>query len=364
MIRKIILTLAILLNLLLISAKPVLAQDSLATKQEQFEAIVTKVIKVEEKEIFGNKQKIQHLKLEIATGKNKGQSIVVENGGLQLSNIQYYSENDQVIAAKIINPDGSANYFVLDYVRRDALYTLLLLFILVTALIARKKGLASLIGLVYSFAIIFGVILPQILQGNNPIIVALLGGLLIAPINFYISHGINRKTHMALLGTLIALFITGILAYIFIEGAHLTGFASEDASFLQAVSEGHINIKGLLLAGIIISLLGILDDITISQAAIVFKLRETSPHLSSKDIYLKAMDIGKDHIGSLINTLILVYAGASLPFLLLLISNNQSFQTAINYEVIAEEIVRTLTASIGLILAVPITTLLAALHKK
>lgn len=364
MVRKTIFTLCLLLNLLLISAKPVLAQDSLITKQEQFEAIVTKVIKVEEKEIFGNKQKIQQLKLEIVSGKNKGQSVVIENGGLQLSNIQYYSENDKVIAAKVFNPDGSENYFILDYVRRDALYILLLLFVLITVFIARKKGFASLLGLTYSFAIIFTVVLPQILQGNDPIVVALLGGILIAPINFYISHGFNNKTHTALLGTLIALLITGIIAYVFIEGAHLTGFASEDANFLQVISEGHINIKGLLLAGIIISLLGILDDITISQAAIVVKLRETSPHLSSKDLYLKAMDIGKDHIGSVINTLILVYAGASLPFLLLLISNHQSFQTAINYEIIAEEIVRTLTASIGLVLAVPITTFLAALHKK
>lgn len=159
---------------------------------------------------------------------------------------------------------------------------------------------------------------------------------------------------------MISLIITGILAAVFIEAAKLTGFASEEAGFLQVVGEGTINIKGLLLAGIIIGVLGVLDDITISQSAIVFQLKEANRNFNSKDLYKRAMNIGKDHISSMVNTLVLVYTGASLPLLLLFVNNPYPFSQVINYEIIADEIVRTLVGSIGLVLAVPITTLIAS----
>ena len=162
------------------------------------------------------------------------------------------------------------------------------------------------------------------------------------------------------MGTLIALIITGILSSVFVEAARLTGFASEEAGFLR-VARQMINIKGLLLAGIIIGVLGILDDITISQSAIVFQLKEANKKLKFNELYKRAMNVGQDHISSMVNTLVLVYAGASLPLLLLFIDNPQPFFEVINYEIIADEIVRTLVGSIGLILAVPITTLIAAL---
>jgi len=162
-------------------------------------------------------------------------------------------------------------------------------------------------------------------------------------------------------GTLIALIITGILANIFVEAAKLTGFASEEAGFLQVAKGGAINMKGLLLAGIIIGLLGILDDVTVSQAAIVFQLKEANNRLKFNQLYQRAMRVGQDHIASMINTLILVYAGASLPLLLLFIDSPRPFLEVVNYEIIADEVVRTLVGSIGLILAVPLTTLIASL---
>lgn len=275
-----------------------------------------------------------------------------------------YKAGDKVMIAKVDDGLGNAQYFIVDYIRRDALMLLGLLFIACTILIARKKGITSLLSMAFTFFVIFKFLLPQILGGQNPIFAAIMTGIMTVPVTYYASHGFNKKTHSAALGTIIALVITSVLAYFSIEASKLTGFATEDAVFLTFMVEGGLNMKGLLLAGIIVGLLGILDDITISQSAIVFKLKENAPHLSFREVYAQAMDIGKDHIGSIINTLILVYTGAALPFLLLFVANEQSFGTAINYELISEEIVRTLVASIGLIMAVPITTLIASIQKK
>jgi len=191
-----------------------------------------------------------------------------------------------------------------------------------------------------------------------------MGSLIIIPVSFFLSHGINRKTLSAIAGTLIALTITGLLSYVFVEKAKLTGFASEEAGFLQNIMQGSVNIKGLLLAGIIIGVLGVLDDITISQSAIVFQLKEANSNFGFTQLYRRAMKVGQDHISSMVNTLVLVYTGAALPLLLLFIHNPHPFSEIINYELIADEIVQTLVGSIGLILAVPITTAIAALAVK
>ena len=207
---------------------------------------------------------------------------------------------------------------------------------------------------------IFAFILPQISAGHDPIFIAILASLFIIPVTFYLSHGLSRKTTTAVAGTFIALIITGILATIFVNVTRLTGFSSEEAGFLQAEKGGLVNIKGLLLAGIIVSVLGILDDITVSQASVVHQLKKLSPNLTLMQLYSKAMEVGRDHIASVVNTLVLVYAGAAMPLFLLFIDSSRPFGQVINHELIAEEIIRTLVASIGLILAVPITTFLTA----
>jgi uncharacterized membrane protein len=210
-----------------------------------------------------------------------------------------------------------------------------------------------------SFLVVFKLILPQILAGANPITTTIIGAAVIVPITFFLSHGLNKKTATAIGGTFFALVITGGLAHFFVQKAKLTGFASEEAAFLQVARQGAVNIKGLLLAGIIISALGILDDVTISQAAIVWQLKKAKKKIKFNQLYQQAMAVGKDHIASMVNTLVLVYTGAALPLLLLFVNSPQPFQEVVNYEIIAEEIVKTLVASIGLVSAVPITTLLA-----
>src|SRR3989344_4577192 len=351
--------LAVFLIIALFSPQFVLAQSP--PKEEKFEAVVTAVKEERQIEINGKKQLYQKLELKATSGRQKDKNIIVENGSIPLVKVQKYKTGDKLIITLSKTADGKDIYYITDYIRRDSLYWIFAIFIGLAVFIGRKRGLLSLVGMVISFFIIFTFVLPQISAGNDPIIIAIIASFFIIPLTFYLSHGLNIKTTAAVMGTLIALVITGILANIFVDSARLTGFASEEAGFLEMMKQGVFNMKALLLAGIIIGVLGILDDITVSQAAIVYQLKKTSPKLSIDVLYSKAMDVGKDHIASMVNTLILVYTGAAMPLLLLFANSSGSFGQVINFEIIAEEIVRTLVASIGLILAVPITTFITAL---
>lgn len=338
--------------------KTTIAQD------KKVEAVITKMLEEKEITIMGKKQQYQKLELLLTEGDSKGKTITVVSGDIPLSKIQHYKVGDKIIVSINKDSDGKDNSFISDYVRRDSLYWLFFIFIGLAIVIAKGRGLASVIGMVISFFVIFKILLPQILAGANPIFISIMTSLIIIPVTFYLSHGVNVKTTMSVLGTLIALIFTGILAYFYINFSQLSGYASEESTFLQSSMPNVLNMQGILLAGIIIGLLGILDDITISQAAIVYQLKKTSPKLKFKELYSKGMDIGSDHIASMVNTLILVYAGAAMPLLLLFVNNPHPFTEVLNYEMIAEEIVRTLVASIGLILAVPITTFLTAYYMK
>ncbi len=339
---------------------------SMPSQPETLEAVVEKITEEKLVQPRGTKEKQLYQKLEllITRGSIKDEHIVIENGNLPVANLQRYQIGDKVIVSFTQDYAGKDIFFITDYVRRDALIWLFLIFVVITVIIARWRGALSLCGMGASFYIIFSFILPKISAGENPITTAILGSLIIIPVSFFLSHGFNKKTFVAILGTLIALIITGVLSSIFVEMARLTGFASEEAGFLQVAKQGSINMKGLLLAGIIIGVLGVLDDITISQSAIVFQLKAANENLKFKELYSRAMSVGQDHISSMVNTLILVYTGAALPLLLLFIDSPRPFSEVINYEIIADEVVRTLVGSIGLILAVPITTFIAALSLK
>ena len=338
-------------------------QETELLKEETLEARVVEIL--EEKEIkpafTEEKQLYQKLELLITKGSLKDKEIVVESGNLPMANQQKYKVGDQLVVSYSRDFEDNDAFFITDYIRRGSLFWLFAIFVVLVAVVAKWRGLTSLLGMGISFFIIFSFILPKISAGSDPILIAIIGSLFIVPVTFYFSHGLNKKTTVAIAGTIVALVITGILAGIFVEAARLTGFASEEAGFLQVAKQGTVNIKGLLLAGIIIGVLGVLDDVTVSQSAIVLKLKEANSQLKPRELYNKAMDVGRDHISSMVNTLILVYTGAALPLLLLFINNPHPFTEIINYEIIADEIVRTLVGSIGLILAVPITTLFAAL---
>lgn len=267
--------------------------------------------------------------------------------------------NDKVVLTKSIDSSGNSQYFISDHVRTPNLLALFLIFIFVVLIISKKSGLLSLLGMAYSFFIIFSFLLPQINSGNSPILITFITVALIAPVTFFLSHGFNQKSLAALVATLASLGITSLIATLFINKAHLTGFGSEEAYFLQ-ITRDMINIKGLFLAGIIVGTLGILDDATVTQASIVAQLKSTNRHQSVEEIYEKAMQVGHDHIASTVNTLILVYTGASLPLFLLFINSQKHFSEVLNNQIIAEEIVTMLVSSIGLILSIPVATIVAS----
>lgn len=327
--------------------------------EEKLEGVVTGIKEEKTLTFDAKKQLYQKLEFTVTSEKDKGRKITIENGKLPAANVQKYEVGDEIVVMKGKDYQGKELFYISDYVRRGALLWLFAIFVVLVVAVAKKRGLASLAGMAFSFLLIFFFILPQISAGFDPIVIAITASLFIIPVTFYLSHGFNKKTTAAVIGTIIALIITGTLANLFVELTKLTGFASEEAGFLESLKAGTVDIQALILAGIIIGALGILDDITISQSAIVYQLHHVSPKATFGELYTRAMDIGQDHIASMVNTLVLVYTGAALPLLLLFVSSPHPFTEIINYEIIAEEIVRTLIASIGLILAVPITTLLA-----
>ena len=328
---------------------------------ETIEGKITGVSDEKTIEVMGNKQLYQKLSIQITKGSIQGKTITVENGNLPLANIVRYRVDDRVTITRTPDPNGIDIYSVTDFIRRTNLLLLFLIFLVVTLVVARWKGLASILSLGLTFLIIFKIILPLLADGTNPIFIAFVAALLIIPITFYLSHGLSEKTTVAILGAWFSLIITGVLALIFINFVHLSGLSSEDAATLSLYKPGLLNMKDLLFAGIIIGVLGILDDITAAQASVVHELKSASPKIKKWELYKKAMNVGHDHITSMVNTLILVYAGAALPLLLIFVDNPHPFSEIINYEFLSEEMVRTLVGGIGLVIAVPITTLIAVM---
>ncbi len=270
-----------------------------------------------------------------------------------------FAAGQRVKLQEISGADGEVMYLVSDF-RRD--WPLIILFgLFLTAVIAfsRWQGVRALVGLALTFVIIVGFIVPAILGGQSPVAVALVGAVVIMILTLYLAHGYSPKTTAAVVGTALALLLTGALAVAFVAAANLTGFTSEEAR-LANLEVGGLSLRGLLLAGIIIGGLGVLDDVTMSQSSTVFELRRANPRAGFGDLLRGALNVGRDHIAATVNTLFLAYAGASLPLLILFVTADTTVTTVLTAEIVAVEVVRTLVGSIGLIAAVPLTTALAA----
>lgn len=298
------------------------------------------------------------VRVEVVDTSLRGRVLETKSLANQSGQKSVFHVGDKVTLSYGTDARGNEVTYIIGFVRTGQLLLLFFVFVVLVFIIGRWQGALSLVGMILSVVVISRFIVPQILLGSDPVVVALLGSLIIIPLTFYVSHGLNNKTTIAVIGTFLALILTGLIAYLFVFITKLTGFAAEEATYVQFLKPG-TNIQSLLLAGIIIGTLGILDDITISQTGIVEKLKEANTKFTKKELYFHAMDLGRDHIASLVNTLILVYAGASLPLFILFYNSGLSYSFAISQEMIATEIVRTLVSSIGIITAVPITTLLA-----
>ena len=293
----------------------------------------------------------------VDTGKDKGRTFTEV---VQRDSPRQLNEGQQVIVAYAPDAPKDIQYSVTDVNRKLPIALLAGIFALAVVVVGRMRGVMALIALAVSFLILTFFILPAVLQGSNPLVVAVVGASAIMLIALYMCHGLSARTSVAVLGTLLSLLLIGLLGSQFIGWAALTGNTDDNTGLIHGLYPT-IDMSGLLLAGVIIGSLGVLDDVTVTQTSAVWELHEANPTMGWRGLYRAGIRIGRDHIASVVNTLVLAYAGAALPLLLLFSIAQSSVGTVANSELVAEEIVRTLVGSIGLVASVPVTTALAAL---
>ncbi len=333
----------------------------LAYGSETLRAEVVRVLAAGEAQLGETTQPWQLLEIRLLEGEYAGLPMQLEYGRRQLrSGQQTFVVGDQLLVTLGRLPDGSLTVYYADRVRTDRLAWLGALFVLAIVLISGWKGVRSMLAMLYSLGVIVWYVIPHILAGDDPVRVSIAGAVLLLGVTLYLTYGWTLKTHAAFLGMVGALLTTGLLAWAAVSWVGLTGYGDENALFLLQLAGVTINLRGLLLGGMIIGALGVLDDLVTTQAAAVFELYAANPHQNWRELVRRAMHIGQDHVAATVNTLVLAYAGASLPMLLIFTLGDSDLGKLLNFEMIAEEIVRTLVGSLGLIAAVPLTTALSA----
>ena len=275
-----------------------------------------------------------------------------------VSDVGHLRPGDDIYVNVTFLPDGSASFSFYDYQRATPMWVLTSAFVAAVVFLGRWRGLGAVAGLAASLLIIVKFLLPSILDGHSPVMVAIVASSVIAFIALYLAHGITVPTSVALLGTFASLGVTAVLSLLFVAWSNLTGLADESALYLTSLGI-NVDLQGIVLAGFVIGALGVLDDVTVTQVSAVLELRAAQPDLTRGQLYRSAVRIGRDHISSTVNTLFLAYAGAALPLLLLFTQAGQGIGSLAGREIIATEIIRSLVGSIGLVSAVPITTWLA-----
>jgi uncharacterized membrane protein len=351
----------IVLALIIFTApQPGLVSRSAGTG-EIVRARIVRVLEQGSRPAGGRELPFARYELRATSGSIAGHTLQIEDVAIgPTSVLRDFRPGDDVLLSYARNPDGTDNAYIVEYVRTPQLAWLAALFAVTIGLVGGFQGLRSLLGMAVSFIIILRFIIPHILVGHSPVLVSVVGALLVLVFTLYLAHGFNAKSTAALAGTVFALVLTGLLGQWSIEWARLSGLAADEVTYL-ANQTGVLDFRGLLLAGMIIGALGVLDDVAMSQASAVFELNRANPVLGAGDLFRRGMRIGRDHIASTVNTLVLAYAGSSLPLLLLLSTQPEPLGTLLSREYIAVEVVNALVGSIGLVMAVPFTTAAAAL---
>jgi len=341
-------------------AKPVLGYGSDAIQAE-----ILEILEEGETQLGEVTQIYQVLKVKLLEGEYQDLELTVDYGKHQLRpeglNLK---PGDKVILTLGRGVDNLIQARFLDFIRTGPILILFGTFVFFSVLISGWKGVRSLLGMGVSISVIIFYIIPQILQGKDPVLITVSGAFFLLSVTLYLVYGWTLKTHAAVLGTLASLILTALLANYFVQLTRLTGFGNEDALFLIQQSEITINMQGLVLGGMLIGALGVLDDLVITQASVVFELYNLDPEMMVKELYQRAMRVGQDHVAATVNTLVLAYAGAALPMFLLFSISGAQIGYLINLEYVAEEVVRTMVGSLGLITAVPLTTILSSLIVK
>ncbi len=279
--------------------------------------------------------------------------------------LPYGSQAPEVVAGDRIivsfteqAPDGE-QYAFQDFDRGPPLLVLLILFAVAVLALSRWRGIGALASLAYSLILIAGFTLPAIMEGASPLLVAVTTAAAIMLVTLYLSHGFTVRTTVAMLGTLVSLVVIGGVGWVFTEVGHFTGLVDEGSQYISGIA-AQVDLRGLLLAGLVIGALGVLDDVTVTQTWAVWELADVDPDASTRSLFIRAMRIGRSHAASTVNTLVLAYVGATLPLMLVFSALSLPFGVAVSQEVVAQEVVRGLVGGLGIIAAVPVTTAIAA----
>ncbi len=351
LIKYIILILAIF-----VSWTNVQAQEVYEESPEIWRAKVVEIISDEARQLPGLpvEARVQELRAELLDGPQASETIILENDFSPLK------VGDKFFLARVITVDGDELYHFREPDRRGILLFFALIFVAVVLFFGRWRGLRSLVALTGSFLILFYFLFPQLIAGVSPMLVSSLFAIAILIFAIYTTHGFNWESSAALFGTIVTVLITIVFANLAVSLTKLSGFSEEASVYLNIHTGGTLDFRGLLLGAIIIGVLGILDDVAITQAATVKELNIAAPHLSRKEVYRRALRVGQEHVGGMVNTLALAYAGVALP-LLLFFYHAEASLLLLNREIFATEIIRTIVGSTSIILAVPITTLIATI---
>lgn len=343
----------------MINANGEVAHSSMGYSSDTVFARVNQIVEVGDIQLGEVAQKYQIVKVEVLEGEHSNDFFTIDYGKRSiLPSEKLLHLNDHIMVMITKMPNGDINASFVDYVRTDSLIVLGIFFVLACFVVSGWKGFRSLVATGLSILIILFFIVPQINAGSNPILISLVGSFVFLTLSQYLVYGWTMKTHLSLAGILFSIAIMGVLAGVFVNYAQLNGTGDESAIYLLQLP-GQINIKNLLIAGIIIGSLGIMDDLIVGQTSVVIEIFRANPNMSLRERFSRAMNVGRDHIAATVNTLVFAYLGASLPLFLLFTLGNANFVTLLNQSILAEEVVRTLVGTIGLFLAVPVSTFLA-----
>lgn len=317
------------------------------------------IVSIDRSEPTPDQQSEQTLSVKILSGTRQDETVQITHTVSPEYKNRLFDRGDKVVILETPGLDGP-DFFITDHYRLPSLVWVIVFFLLIAVWFARKRGAFAIVGLVIGLLVLAGVVVPRITAGWNPLLIGIPGVLVISFVSLYIAHGWNKKTHLAMAATLLSITIATVLSVLAVYVTQLFGFGSEDAQALQLASGVSIDLKGLLFVSILIGVLGVLDDVTTALAATVEELHHANGSLDARELYRRSLNVGREHIASLINTLVFAYAGAAMPLFLLFSLDLQPFWVTLNSEFLAEEIVRTIVGSTALVLAVPITAALAA----
>ena len=345
-------------------AQPSVSDNSgsnLEIKEQYFKAKVTAVLDEQTASDYSGVETVLQ-KLELVGIDKDFQEKIIYDGITTASTTKHqYTVGDKVIVM-ITSSDQGETIQITDSIRTTPLIIYTLIFVILVIIVARVKGLKSLLSLGLSIAIVIGVIIPLIIKGYNPLWITVLFALPILALTIYLTHGINRQSHIALAGTFFGVLAVALISLIFASIGKLTGYADDEVIYITSLLSYNLNPYNLLLAGFIIGALGIVDDVALTQVAVVTEIKKANTKLTNLEVYNQSIKVGVSHIASIINTLFMAYAGASFSLLLLFSYRQPPFQNifmVFNNEIVATEIVRTIVGSIGIILVIPLTTVLA-----